>query len=91
MKFEFEKAIKVTTLDMKWDIYWILEDEDTKYAKVLKDCNDSLTRFAILAIEQKDADIFYKAADSLASLGAADTEPLWQFRDLWSEVYGEDI
>lgn len=91
MKFEFAQFVKVKTLDIKWDIYWIMEDEDTKYTKVLNDANDTLTRFAILAIEKHDPQLFYKTADSLASLGAADTEPLWQFRDLWSQCYGEDI
>ena len=91
MKFEFEKKVKVTDLDIKWDIYWLLEDDGPEYSKILNDANDTLTNYAIIAIERRDADMFYRVADSLASIGAADTEPLWQFRDLWSQAYGEDI
>lgn len=91
MKFEFAQFVKVKTLDIKWDIYWMMEDDGPEYTKVLNEANQTLTNYAIIALERHDPDMFYKVAESLASLGAADTEPLWQFRDLWSQCYGEDI
>ena len=89
--FEFEKYVKVKNLDIKWDIYWMMEDDGPEYSKVLNDANQTLTNWAIVALERHDPEYFYKTSESLASLGAADTEPIWQFRDLWAKAYGEDI
>jgi hypothetical protein len=89
--FEFEKYVKVKNLDIKWDIYWTMEDDGPEYAKALNDANQTLTNWAIVALERRDPEYFYKTAENLASLGAADSEPRGQFADLWSEAYGEDI
>ncbi len=89
--FEFERSVKVTHLDIRWDLLWIMEDESPEFGKVLSDANDSLTRAAIAALENKNYQLWFDVADALANLGAADIEPIWQFRNLWHQAYGEDI
>ena len=89
--FEFERSVKVNKLDIRWDLLWIMEDESPEFGKVLSDANDSLTRAAIAALENKNYQLWFDVADALANLGAADIEPICQFRDLWLRAYGEDI
>lgn len=35
--FEFDKFVKVKSLDIKWDIFWIMQEDGPEYAKVLQD------------------------------------------------------
>lgn len=88
--FEFEKHIKVTTLDIKWDLYKTTADVDGKIT-FPSYVQKALTKAAIEAIEKRDQHIWFEAADKYWEFGAYDTEPRVQFADLWSEAYGEDI
>lgn len=83
MKFEFDKFVKVKTLEIKWDLYWGMDG--------CKTANVVLTTAAFSALEQRKPDIWNTVSDIYAHLGAADTEPRMQFASLWMEAYGEDI
>lgn len=91
MKFEYEKKIKVTTLDIKWDLYWVMEEDEPEWGKRLNNANEALTIAAKSALEQRKPNIFYRVAEIYAHLGAVDTEPRWQFAKLYAEAYGEDV
>lgn len=90
MKFEFERSVKVTKLDIKWDILWVLEEDGTPLQE-LEDVNYTLTAVAIRALEAHKYELWFAVADKFADYGASDSEPIYQFSNLWYEAYGEDI
>lgn len=90
MKFEFEKSVKVTTLDIKWDILWVLHADGVPMSE-LKDVNSTLTIAAIQALQNNNYETWFTVAKCFAQYGAMDSEPIWQFRNLWHQAYGEDI
>lgn len=90
MKFEFEKGIRVTALDIRWDILWVME-EDGIPVNELNDVNEALTVAAVRALETNNPKAWFIVSEAFADYGAADSEPIWQFRDLWYKAYGEDI
>jgi hypothetical protein len=85
------RGVKVHNLDIRWDLYWAAGAEDSDMQKELEFVNKHLTSAAIKAIENQEPTDWYKVSEYYAGFGAADTEPRWQFADLWKEAYGEDI
>lgn len=85
------QGVKVNNLKIKWDLYSGMNAEIDGWVRSTAWVNDYLTHWAKEAIEQRDADLWFKAADKCWQFGAYDTEPRVQFADLWSEAYGEDI
>lgn len=89
-KFYFSVTPTVSELDVKWDLYWHMGDDDPVHKTVLDSINDSLSSVAKIAIEQGDRDLFYKSASAFSAYGAGDSETTRQFEWLWEQVYGED-
>lgn len=85
------RGVKVLNLDIEWDLYWTMAEDSPEQQKKLHIANWCLTKAAMSALEKQEPAIWYKESDRYADLGAADTEPRWQFAKLWQEAYGEDI
>lgn len=85
------RGVKVHNLIIHWDLYWIMGGDDPAMQRKLLKANDYLTRAAIRAIEEQEPTLWYQSSEYWADFGAADTEPRWQFAQLWKEAYGEDI
>jgi len=91
VKFEYKTTAIVTSLDIKWDLYWYMVDEGEVSKHRLSIVNQFLTNAARLALENRDVSIFAKECEKWWQYGATDSEPQWQFERLWNEVYGEAI
>lgn len=89
-EFKFQNHPTVEILNVKWDLFWHIGDEDAEQRQLLEEINGSLTRAAIAAIETGEASTFYRVAQAFSAFGAADSEPLRQFAWLWEMVYGEE-
>jgi hypothetical protein len=89
-EFVYTIRPKVSSLIIKWDLYWVLEEDAEEYTQKLWEANGKLTTAAISALESANKQIWYDTADKFSNLGAYDTEPRAQFEYLWRQVYGED-
>ncbi len=85
------RGVKVHNLDITWQLYWSMGDNDPEIGRKLRKANDYLTKAAIRAIEEQEPTLFWQSSEYWADFGAADSEPRGQFADLWKEAYGEDI
>jgi hypothetical protein len=89
-EFKFSIRPTIDILDMQWDIYWSMGEDEPEKRPVLEAVNDSLTRAAIAALETGERRTFYHVAESFGAFGSSDSEPIRQFEWLWRMVYGED-
>ncbi len=79
---EFEDPV------MKWDLYWSMVDSGEMSQASMEMVNNDLTAAAITALEKNDWKIWEDMSDKYAHLGASDTEPRSQFRQLWDTYRG---
>lgn len=91
MKFEYDTTVRVKSISIEWDLYWIEVDNGNVSKSRMSLINKFLTTAAVDALEAHDPNIWYKESEKWADYGAADSEPRWQFEKLWNEAYGEVI
>jgi hypothetical protein len=91
VKFEYDSVVSVKSLEITWDLCWVLVDDGEVSKSRMNLINKFLTAAAIEALNKKDTSIWNEAAEKWADYGAADSEPYWQFEKLWNEAYGEAI